>query len=146
MPAPRRRIPLTNDISLLREYNTKYLRLPDYDPHQATLGEEFYSSYLLLATVGKEISNDRASGRPCTPKPAPLQLMTKGFGIPSLSHLFHQEPTFKTTHVAILKSGFLTPDNILTLHDTHPLLSHRLSACVRLRTYDFLWLSEYNPA
>ena len=147
MPAPRRRIPSTNDISLLREYNTKYLGLPDYDPRWATLGEEFYSSYLSLATVGNDISTDSALGKkPCAPRPTPLQLMTKGFGIPSLSHSFHQEPTFETTYVVVLKSGFFTPDNILTLHETHPLLSHTLSACVRLCTYDFLWLSEYNPA
>ncbi len=52
-------IPSTNDISLLREYNTKYLSLPDYNPHRATLGEEFYSSYLSLATVGNDISTER---------------------------------------------------------------------------------------
>jgi len=146
MPAPRRRIPSTNDISLIQEYNTKYLGLPDYDPHWAALGEEFYLSYLSLTTISNDISNDRASSRPCPPKPTPLQLMTKGFGNPSLSHSFHQEPTFEMTYVVVLKSGFFTPGDILTLHDTHPLLSHTLSACVRLRTYDFLWLSEYNPA
>ena len=72
--------------------------------------------------------------------------MRKGFGTPSLSHSFHQEPTFETMYVVVLKSGFFVPSNILVLHDTHPLLSHILSACAHLRTYNFLWLSEYNPA
>ena len=144
---PHRCIPSTNDISLLREYNTKYLGLPDYDPHRAVLSEEFYSSYLSLATVSNDISTDSAPGKkPCTPKPTPLQLMTKGFGIPSLSHSFHQEPTFETTYVVILKLGFFMPGNILALHNTHPLLSQTLSACVCLCTYNFLWLSEYNSA
>ena len=71
--------------------------------------------------------------------------MTWGFGTPSLSHLFHQEPTFETTYVVILKSGFFMPSNIITLHDNHSLLLHLLSICTHLRTYDFLWLSEYNP-
>ncbi len=78
--------------------------------------------------------------------PTPHQLMTWGFGTPSLSHSFHQEPTFEMTYVITLKSGFFTPSNIITLHNAHPLLSHLLSACARLHTYDFLWLSEYNPA
>ena len=99
MPAPRRCIPSTNDISLLREYNTKYLGLPDYDPHRAALGEEFYSSYLSLATIGNDISIDNAHGKkPRASIPTPHQLMTRGFGTPSPSHTFHQEPTFKTTY------------------------------------------------
>jgi len=32
------------------------------------------------------------------------------------------------------------------LHETHPLLLHRLSACVHLQHYNFLWLSKYNFA
>ena len=143
----RRSIPSTNDISLLREYNTKYLGLPDYDPHRAALGEEFYSSYLSLATVGNDISMDNAHHNPHHAQiPTPHQLMKKGFGTSSLSHLFHQEPTFETTYVIVLKAGYFTPSDILTLNDMHPLLAHILSSCVRLHTYDFLWLSEYNPA
>ncbi len=49
------------------------------------------------------------------------------------------------TYVVVIKSGFFTPSDIIALHNTHPLLSHLLSACTHLRTYDFLWLSEYNP-
>ena len=143
---PRRGIPSTNDISILREYNTKYLGTPDYDPHRAALGEAFYSSYLSLATVGNDISNDNAHHntlRALIPKPH--QLIKRGFGPPSLSHSFDQEPTFETTYVIVLKAGFFTPSDIVTLHDTHPLLAHLLSSCVHLRTYDFRWLSEYNP-
>ncbi len=72
--------------------------------------------------------------------------MTWGFGTPSLSHSFHQEPTFKTTYIVTLKAGFCTPSDIIALHNTHPLLLHLISACVHLRTYNFLWLSEYNSA
>ncbi len=144
--APCRHIPSTKDLSLLREYNKKYLGLPNYDPHRAMLGEKFYKSYLSLATVGNDIITDCAPGtNPRASIPTPHQLMTRGFGTPSLSHSFHQEPTFKTTYVVVVKSGFFTPSDIVALHDTLPLLSHILSACTHLRTYNFLWLSAYNP-
>ena len=71
--------------------------------------------------------------------------MTWGFGTPSPLHTFHQESTFETAYVIIVKSGFFTPSDIIALHDTQPLLLHILSACTHLRTYNFLWLSEYNP-
>ena len=60
---PCQSIPSTNDIFLLREYNTKNLGLPGYDPFQATLLEEFYLSYLSLAIVGNDISTKRAHGK-----------------------------------------------------------------------------------
>ncbi len=108
------------------------------------LSENFYNSYRSLAAVGNDISSAPGTN-PCASIPTPHQLRTRGFGNPSLSHTFHQEPTFETTYVVVVKSGFFTPSDIVALHDTHPLLSHLLSACTNLRTYNFLWLSEYNP-
>ena len=108
------------------------------------LGENFYNSYRSLAAVGNDISSAPGTN-PRASIPTPHQLRTRGFGNPSLSHTFHQEPTFETTYVVVVKSGFFTPSDIVALHDTHPLLSHLLSACTNLRTYNFLWLSEYNP-
>ena len=144
--APCRHIPSTTDISLLREYNKKYLDLPDYDPHRAMLGEKFYKSYLSLATVGNDICTDCAPGtNPHASIPTPHQLMTQGFGIPSPLHIFNQEPTFEMTFVVVVKSGFFTPSNTVALNDTHPLLLHILSACTHLLTYNFIWLLEYNP-
>ena len=119
----------------------------DYEPHRAALGKEFYASSLLLASIGNDISTDSMHGnKPRASPPTPHQLMTKGFGILSLAHSFHQEPTFKTTNLVPLKAAFVTPSNILVLHNTHPVLSHLLCACVDLRTSNFLWLSEYNSA
>ncbi len=140
--APCRHIPSTTDISLLREYNKKYLGLPNYDPHRAMLSEKFYKSYLSLATIGNDISTDCASGtNPRASIPTPHQLKTRGFGNPSPSHTFHQEPTFEMTYVVVVKSGFFIPSDIVALHDTNPLLSHVLSVCTHLRTYNFFWLS-----
>ena len=61
----------------------------------------------------------------------------------NLAQSFHQEPTFQTTYIVILKGESFSPGDIITLFETHPLLSHLLSACVHLQDYDFLWLSEY---
>ncbi len=76
---PCRCIPSTNNISLLREYNKKYLGLPDYDPHQVMLGETFYKSHLSLATIGNDISTDYAHGTKLRASiPTTHQLMTRG--------------------------------------------------------------------
>ena len=47
--------------------------------------------------------------------------------------------------ITILKTDFFAPGDIITVHNTYPLLSNLHSACMLLDTYNFLWLSEYNP-
>ena len=103
MPGPRPRIPLTKDMHLLWEYNTKYLSYTDYDPSAASLGKLFYEHYLSLSAVGNDTrANDASSRMP----PLPHNLLRKYFGRPSNNHGFHQTACFETAYIIILKSGF----------------------------------------
>ena len=74
---PCQRIPSINDISLLREYNAKYLGFMDYNGHQVALGKAFFAPYLSLAPTHNDISICRTHGRaPCEAPPTPNALMT----------------------------------------------------------------------
>ena len=73
----------------------------------------------------------------------PCELLPKSFECSSNNRSFHQQASFETAYVLILKLGLFKPTDILALHECHPLLLHLLCACIHLCYHDFLWLAEY---
>lgn len=124
----------------LQEFNKKLLGDKDYDVTAAALGEIFYSSL----TTCNDVLFERPAWHSTMPTRTQLFRRTT-FGKPDLNHSFAQEACFETTLLHTLCSGFLTPADTVSLFTVHPLIDHLAAAKVTYSSYDFRWITEYDP-
>jgi hypothetical protein len=141
---PRPRIQSLRDISLLREYQAKYLGDPDFDAHAALLGESFYDSLSSPlasndAVVATSIIHNILPGQVTwrTTLPSKHALRRSCFGKPDLLHSFYVKPGLECTVYHVLCSGYTDLTSLIQLLDTHSLFAHLASAIVHCRFYDF---------
>jgi hypothetical protein len=135
-PTSKPKIASKANLSHLRAFNKKYLGISDYDEKAAALGEIYYSN--LCNTNGVR------GGTWKTHLPSKSKLLRGPFGRPDINHSFNQEACFETALLPILKSGFLSPIDTISVLETHPFFSHLAASSVGYSTYDFRWIQGYN--
>ena len=86
---------------------------------------------------GESVPRDAA-----TRCPTAVELQTRGFGRPNKDHSAVQEACAETTIFLVLKSGFLSKQEVDTVRRTGPLADHLIRTAHTLRNYDFRWLRD----
>lgn len=140
-PPQRPKVQSDKSLPYLREFNKKYLGIESFDETKAKLGENFYYTLSLPATTN-QLGGDESSWKNNIPRRH--QLWKNQFGKPDINHSFHQTPCFETTAIHILRSGFLSPPDLVALTSSHTLLGHLATSIVAFGEYDFRWIQEYN--
>ena len=86
---------------------------------------------------GEPVPRDAA-----TRYPMAVELRTRGFGRPGKDHSAAQEACAETTIFLVLKSGFLSKQEVDAVRRTGPLVEHLVRTAHTLRNYDFHWLRD----